>query len=567
MRIFKNGGLQLTLLESNVEPAEPVEPSLTAEIDQLTARLWDIEITAGDEASRIEPQLTHHHALLVLLSGAGTLVRDAESVRMKPDIVYIAPAESTFGFRDATGGESVVALVRFGLFRESGRGRKKLLSEEAKEFALRGDGAALSPAGRLGGLCRAMKEQRNSADPLVRWRAQISLMELLVEAHAAARRKPTADRRDALELAKAYMDEHYGEELTIDRLAGIAELSPKYFVDLFKKQYGLSALDYLTRLRMGKAKRLMLVSDMLLKDIAHEVGYEDEFYFSRKFRKSVGLSPSAFVKQRRNRLAAYGSASLLGYLEPLHVVPYAAPLHPKWAAYYYGAMGPDIAVHLDAFRHNQNKTANLRKLAEAKPELILCPSDLDPKERAALDDIADVFELPKEEEGWRAGLRGLADRLGERTEAERWIEAYEYKAGRLREQTKRGACPQVVLTARLIKNRFYAYCNRGMSDVLFDGLGASFPYGDAKAPFDLPIAPEVLDAAEADLILLLICQETETLEGWKALRQSTRWLSLRAVRDGKVRLIASDPWREYSPGAIDRMLDDADALFSGKRPY
>ena len=68
----------------------------------------------------------------------------------------------------------------------------------------------------------------------------------------------------------------------------------------------------------------------------------------------------------------YGSTALLGYAMPLDFTPYAAPLHPKWSQHYYNMLGPDIPVHLDAYRQNHNKYANLEKLASARPELIVC---------------------------------------------------------------------------------------------------------------------------------------------------------------------------------------------------
>lgn len=522
-----------------------------------TVRLWDIEIISG--VPKVEPQLTTYPVLLVLLTGAATLIRDTAVTAMRQDTVYLAGANHTFGLLDGSGDYAAV-VVRFGLFRAAQA--SELLPDPACEPILGIEGGSFAPAGRVSELCRMMMEQHHSSDPLQRWRAQLTLQELLYELLLASRKPVKADSRDALEQVKAYMEEHYSEELTIERLAVMAELSPKYFGDLFKKQYGISAMDHLTQIRMSKAKRLMIRSDMRLKDIAHEVGYEDEFYFSRKFRKSVGISPTAFIKKRRNKLAVYGSASILGYLLPLQVVPFAAPLHSKWAGYYHSMLGTDITVHLDAFRQNQYKTANQQRLAEAKPDLILCPSGLDAAERKLLSGIAELYEISRDTDNWRLELRELADRLDEQEEAERWLEAYEHKVQHVRQNLDK----RTVLTVRLNKNRFYAYCNRGMADLLFNGLGLAFPYPGAEFPFDRAISLEEMDAVNVDLILLLVCQETETLEGWKALQQSPSWLSMRAVREDKMRIIPSEPWREYSPSAIERMLEGISGLLTVKRP-
>ncbi|QHT58567.1 AraC family transcriptional regulator [Paenibacillus lycopersici] len=549
-------------MNANQREADRETQIEAAGIDGLTARLWDVEIVTG--VTRIEPQLTSQDVLIVLLSGAGTLIRDRDMLPMRPDTVYCSPGDSTFGI-EGTSGDHAVAVIRMGLYRAAARDQSRLVRDREHTAALCCEGVALAQTGRASNLCRTMKEQHGHEDPVMRWRAQLTLQELLFELFSTARRPSRSDSRDALEQARRYMDEHYREELSIKRLAGVAELSPNYFADLFKRHYGVSAMDYVTQLRMAKAKKLLVCSDMRLKDIAHEVGYEDEFYFSRKFRKAEGVSPSAFIKKRRNKLAVYGSASILGYLMPLQVVPFAAPLHPKWAGHYYSMLGSDITVHLDAFRQNQHKTANLQRLAEARPDLILCPAGVDAKERAVLSGIAEVYEMPKPSNDWRAGLRTVAERLGERAEAERWLEAYERKVLHVREEAGDGL-NQTVLTVRLYKNQFYAYCNSGMADMLFGSLGLQFPYAGARFPFDRPLSIAELDEAGADRILLLVCQETETLEGWKALQQSPEWMSLHAVRGNRVRIIPSDPWREYSPSAIERMLGSMPELLTGKRP-
>ncbi|MDF2725155.1 MAG: hypothetical protein K0Q59_4830, partial [Paenibacillus sp.] len=218
------------------------------------------------------------------------------------------------------------------------------------------------------------------------------------------------------------------------------------------------------------------------------------------------------------------------------------------------------------YRHNYYKSANLDKLEQAKPELILCPPGLDASEKARLTGLAELFELPQEHVGWRARLHALAERLGEQAEAERWIETFERKVSRVRTSLGIEQRRPVVLTVRVLKNKFYAHCSKGMSDVLFEGIGAAFPIEDASVPFDRLMSLDELDAVQADLLLLLICQETETLDGWKELKQSPRWLSMRAVREDKVRLIPSEPWREYSPIALERMLEQSERLLSGKRP-
>lgn len=107
-----------------------------------------------------------------------------------------------------------------------------------------------------------------------------------------AAHQPVTGRSPKTDLAnvKTYMDKHYDQPLSIADLASEAGISPKYFVDLFKKTYGQSAMEYLTDLRINRAKRYLKESTYKLRDIALRVGYSDEYYFSRKFkRKSAYL--------------------------------------------------------------------------------------------------------------------------------------------------------------------------------------------------------------------------------------------------------------------------------------
>lgn len=62
-------------------------------------------------------------------------------------------------------------------------------------------------------------------------------------------------------------------------------------------------------------------------------------------------------------MAAYGKETM-GHLIPLHHVPYAAALHPKWTAYYYKQFSSDIPVHLSAYRYNANWEENLHTLSK-----------------------------------------------------------------------------------------------------------------------------------------------------------------------------------------------------------
>jgi AraC family transcriptional regulator, transcriptional activator for feuABC-ybbA operon len=111
--------------------------------------------------------------------------------------------------------------------------------------------------------------------------------------------KIAGDTTAAIELTQDYMAQHYQESLTLESLAQMAGLSVSHYSRLFKKYIGYSPIDYLTHLRVDRAKELLVLSDYRLKSIAGSVGYTDEFYFSRIFKKVTGQSPREYAKKHR----------------------------------------------------------------------------------------------------------------------------------------------------------------------------------------------------------------------------------------------------------------------------
>ena len=94
-----------------------------------------------------------------------------------------------------------------------------------------------------------------------------------------------------------YIGTHYGEKITLEETAKIVYLSAPYLSRIFKEETGSTFNDYVTTVRIEKAKQLIRQGDLRLSDIALMVGYEDQSYFTKVFRRVVGCSPSEFRKK------------------------------------------------------------------------------------------------------------------------------------------------------------------------------------------------------------------------------------------------------------------------------
>jgi len=97
--------------------------------------------------------------------------------------------------------------------------------------------------------------------------------------------------RKIIEKARQYIDRHYMEEITLNKIAELVYISPGYFSRLFSSEVGQSFLEYLTSKRIEKAKQLLGEKDSRACDVGKRVGYDNPYYFSRIFKKYTGMTP------------------------------------------------------------------------------------------------------------------------------------------------------------------------------------------------------------------------------------------------------------------------------------
>lgn len=97
-----------------------------------------------------------------------------------------------------------------------------------------------------------------------------------------------------IDQARKWMQEHFQENIQLDDAARSVGISPYYFSKLFKEQAGVNFIDYLTDLRMEKARDLLAHQNLSIKEVCVRCGYADQNYFSRIFKKTVGMTPTEY---------------------------------------------------------------------------------------------------------------------------------------------------------------------------------------------------------------------------------------------------------------------------------
>jgi two-component system response regulator YesN len=99
-----------------------------------------------------------------------------------------------------------------------------------------------------------------------------------------------------IRMARQYIREHASEPLTLEEVSGVAGFNPSYFSTLFKKETGQNFVEYLSQVRMDRAKELLKESNLSIAKICEQVGYADLKHFTKNFRKNTGIRPSEFRK-------------------------------------------------------------------------------------------------------------------------------------------------------------------------------------------------------------------------------------------------------------------------------
>ena len=126
----------------------------------------------------------------------------------------------------------------------------------------------------------------------------IRLLVIFAEQVAALSNQLIVERENAeppaIARAKAFINENSAEELSLEQVAKAANMSSFYFCKMFKKFTGVNFTEYVSRIRIEKARNLLLNPNLRISEIAYEVGFQSLTHFNRVFKKVVGDSPTCY---------------------------------------------------------------------------------------------------------------------------------------------------------------------------------------------------------------------------------------------------------------------------------
>ena len=95
-------------------------------------------------------------------------------------------------------------------------------------------------------------------------------------------------------MAVRYMRKYYGEQISLEDVAAAGNVSGSYLSRLFKEEMGIGFNEFLTQIRLEESEKLLAETNLSVKEIAAMVGYLDEKYYSKLFKKMTGIKPTEY---------------------------------------------------------------------------------------------------------------------------------------------------------------------------------------------------------------------------------------------------------------------------------
>ncbi|KRF08048.1 hypothetical protein ASG89_16570 [Paenibacillus sp. Soil766] len=352
------------------------------------------------------------------------------------------------------------------------------------------------------------------------------------------------DASKGIDQSITYMYKHFSHKIKLETLSDIAGLTPTSYSRSFKKAKNMSPVEYLNHIRIDASKELLQQDDPSIKDISSAVGFGNEFYFSRMFKNSFGISPTMYIKRKQLKVAV---ASCFRFQDCLR------------------DLGVEDTYELNGYQHlelgiEENKRrieVQLAELRDCRPELI----------------IADYRHLPIYNQlkliaptvmvdfsmDWRAYFMRIAELVGREKEAQQTFSQLDLRVKFTKDALMDKVGLQSVSVIRLYsqKIRVQGLVDHPLSHLLYTELGlkpgSCVPLNVRTREF----AVEVMPTFDTDF--LLIDKRLTSLEEanlYTNMFKGTSWDAMKAVQNNQVRVIPNWISMSWAPSGQNQILDD-----------
>jgi ABC-type Fe3+-hydroxamate transport system substrate-binding protein len=373
----------------------------------------------------------------------------------------------------------------------------------------------------------------------------------------------------------AFIEEHYMLPLSIKHLAEQAGMPQSQYVSMIKQLTGSAPLDFLNQLRIKHAKTLLVTTGDPLREIAKKVGFEDEYYFSRRFRQSTGIAPRQYAQSMR------GSKKIID--DAGHEV--RIPLSPRRIVYFGEVLGDLLALGVRPVGSNLYELGTswlseedgglegiedigipfrLSKARALEPDLIIL-SNMDERIYGEISAIAPTI-VYNSYDSLLPRLRRLGEWLGKGEEADSFMDRYSLLLEDARLAWKQGMSNGEKASVFICHRgrKWFVMGRLGLSELLHnvdgtsltDGIRALIAAGDAY----LMIDRQDIAKHAGDILFIPMPENSSSRETTEQMLRSDLWLSIPAVRRGLAFVVEESRWNLYDAISRIRQLEHLQSL-------
>jgi AraC family transcriptional regulator len=298
---YRERGLVLEHNTGRKRPVRANEPELSSARAGWKGLLVEEHPADSNELDQVS---TLDHTIFVQLDGSASLDWRSDGLTLSrtlaPGNVGIIPAGLTFSSRyRGEGGVLAVHLepsvVTAAAIEVSGSDRVELLTSHGNHEPL------------IRELAMGLREEARG--PVAEGRLYAEALGSALAAHLVRRHsisKPTTPRTGGLSKIQLrrvieFIHERLADDISLDEIASVAQLSQFHFSRLFKQSTNSSVHEYVTRCRVERAKQLLASGELTITDVALQVGFYDQSHLTHHFRRVLGTTPGAFAREMRSR--------------------------------------------------------------------------------------------------------------------------------------------------------------------------------------------------------------------------------------------------------------------------
>lgn len=355
---------------------------------------------------------------------------------------------------------------------------------------------------------------------------------------------------EAMPSVLAFMRHHYREALTTEMLTRITHVGKRQLFKLFRQTLAQSPTDYLLHLRMQHAARLLQETDASVGTAARQTGYEDPFFFSRRFKQHTGVSPRVYI-QSQQAIPRVILKHYVGFMVALGAQPVGAAME-------YIKRDRILTPHLRGIV-DIGQPLQFERMQQLAPDLIVTYSN---DQVSEMKTIADTIVISWDDHGYRQRMLTMGDLLGRRKIA----------AAHLDQFAKSCAITQTELSRHfdqhftwgliaITRDKIMIYTKHHM---LYTMLGLQAPHyiqhllqtDDSPELFKISITPGQLHKYDMDILMIAVSPDPWSQQTFVRLQTYPSWQQLTAVRQKRVVRIDEDTWIPSDPFTARCQLTD-----------